>query len=117
MRFENGNSYGKHNNHRSYGRLTKEQYEALRGLVPKAIDVWRKILEMEVKPRGMSVQSDTASKVLSKFVADLLEYEGTQEHKVDTRVIELLRDIADRVAGKDTSKPDNGKTGDSKGQD
>lgn len=108
--FENGNQAWK-NRKNNYGRLTKEQYEALKGLVPKAIEVWRKILEMEVKPRGMSVQSETASKVLSKFVADLLEYEGTQEHKIDNGVVELLRDIADRISRKDIGKPNDRQKG------
>jgi len=106
MPFQNGNQHGKHNNHRSYGHLTKEQADALKGLVPRAIDVWRKILEMEVKPKGMSVQADTAGKVLAKFVAD--QYEGTVKHDAGDGVAELFRDVADRITGKNGGRNGSG---------
>jgi hypothetical protein len=73
MPYQIGNTYGKHNNHYKGGRLTKEQVAALAGLVPTALNVWKTILELPVKPKGMSVQAEVASKVLNKFIADLSE--------------------------------------------
>jgi hypothetical protein len=96
--FEPGHKYGNHNNHYKGGRLTKEQLAELAGLVPKSIEVWRKILEMPVSAKGMSVQADVAGKVLNKFVADLSEIKD--EHGIDDGFAKLLSDIAAGVSGK-----------------
>ena len=100
--FEKGNKYGGHNNHQRAGRLTEEQRQALAGLVPKSIEVWRKILDMTVQLKGMSVQADVAGKVLNKFVADLIETE--ENHGITSEFAGLLKDIASGVSGKSVER-------------
>lgn len=97
--FEQGNNvWQQRKNTYKGGRLTKEQLAALADLVPKSIEVWRKILELPVTLKGASVQSETASKVMNKFVADLTE--TINEHGVDEGFAGLLKNIAERVSGK-----------------
>jgi hypothetical protein len=110
--FEKGHQYGNHNNHYKGGRLTKDQQVALAGLVPKSIEVWRKILEMEVKPKGMSVQADVAGKVLNKFVADLTE--GELNISGADLLADFLKCVRDRSSKASEGTPaGNGIVGDS----
>jgi hypothetical protein len=103
MPYQPGNTYGKHNNHWKGGRLTKEQQSELAKLVPTAINVWKCILEMPVKPKGMSVQAEVASKVLNKFVADL------SEQDINLTGAEIIADFIKCVEAR-SSKPPEGLT-------
>ena len=111
-----GHNFGNHNNHKNCGRLSEDQYAELKGLVPKAIDVWRAILN-DTSSRWTSVRADVAGKILNKFVPELIE--GKVEHEAGSKIAEFLRDTADRIAGKasknDTGAGDSGSTGSDKG--
>ena len=76
--FEKGHKFGYHNNHWRGGRLTKAQYERLKGLVPNSVEAWEVILKYDVskerdKFKWYQLKSDVAGKVLSKFTPDLTE--------------------------------------------
>jgi len=92
--FGNGNQAWKLRRN-NYGRLTTEQYEDLKRLVPKAIDTWKKVLEMNDR-RYLHLQTQVAGDVLRKFVADLTHDLGDIEKKLTDNVRELLSTIDGR---------------------
>lgn len=94
--------------------MPKEQYEAMRALIPDAVRAIAYVLQNNGQRQSLDwwkLRSDTASKLLNKFSPDLKEVESTQKHKINDEYAELLRDIADRIAGKDTIGSDSSETG------
>ena len=112
MPFQNGHKYGNHNNH--HGRLTKEQALQLSGLVPHSINEYRFILAKDTNDlKWHNLKVDVATKILSKFVPELIETDSKIEYIAGSEIAGLLRDVADRVAGK---SQDNGSSGGSQSE-
>lgn len=96
--FTNGNTAWKNRKHNGGARFTKEQNEALAGLVPDSIACWRRILAIDKTDiKWQQLKAEVASKIINKFVPELVE--ETKELVFSDRFIEFAADLASRISG------------------
>ena len=100
MRFEPGNSYGKHNNHRngvvSIPKEVKDQ-------IVKDTPLYFERLKQFALGPDKKIATAAINEILSRVYGQPKQYVETdivQEHNVNAEFAGLLKDIASRVSGK-----------------
>ena len=110
MPFLPGNKYGNHNNHQNAGRRAELPKEVVALVIKDTPKFIQKLIDIALgldKKMAMAAIDMLLQRVYGQ-PKQYVETEGVQEHNIAPDLSELLRNIAERISGKNICPPTTG---------